>query len=150
MIASKWSFKVSVGTWRNPGAASPCTRSSLPLPLPCRRISAWHYRQAPAAQAWSVITNTETEASSWIYWANFGAWVPEIIQERVLFWQIIPEDLHGRHPLRWVQISELEWPWGCSLRFAGTISRFLAPIQQAKCARHILSVHQQECNIILA
>ena len=64
--------------------------------------------------------------------------------------KIIPEDLHGRHLLRWVQISELEWPWGCSLRFAGTISRFLAPIQQAKCARHILPVHQQECNIILA
>jgi hypothetical protein len=52
-------LKVCVGTWRNLGVVSPCTRSSLPLPPPCRRILAWHSRQAPIAEAPSVMQHAD-------------------------------------------------------------------------------------------
>lgn len=134
-------LKVCVGTWRNPGVVSPCTHSSLPLPLQCRRISAWHSRQAPAAEASSVMQRTDTSLPTAVY------------KRKGNVWQVIPEDLHGRHRPRWVQTSAPEWPWGCFLRSVGTIWQFLAPIQRAICTEAssavYLSVHQHEQNMFV-
>lgn len=55
------------------------------------------------------------------------------------FHKLIPEDQHDHHQLHWVQISTPEWLWGCSLRFAGTISQFRVPNQQAAYAKNIAS-----------
>lgn len=64
-----------MGTWRNLGVVSPCTHSSLPLPPRCRRISALHYHQAPAAEARSVIITKHGGTSKHPTADSFRVWL---------------------------------------------------------------------------